>query len=147
MFKTPVICLGASLLTMFAIPASASEVGEVSVNPGYWNWSHLTRLAGIEFSEENTECLPEENATLSLEDLAESLDQACALSDVNSTAAGYEFTLTCDGFYSGVAHGTMTKYSDDSVGMQATGSVKLAGAEADFDFNAEATRVGTCPAG
>ena len=30
MFKTPVICLGASLLTMFAIPASASEVGEVS---------------------------------------------------------------------------------------------------------------------
>ena len=127
--------------------ANVENAGEVQVLPGYWNWSHKTRLAAIEFTEENTECLPEDKAQVSLQDLAEDLDQNCSLSDVIANESGYDFTLTCNGFYAGEATGSMTKLSDTDVMMQAAGRVVLAGVSADFDFEAQATRVGTCPAG
>ncbi|WP_293612814.1 DUF3617 family protein [Ponticaulis sp.] len=130
---------------LIAGTAAATEDAEISVAPGLWNWSHSTTLAGVPFSEENTECLPPDMASVSLQEMADDLNQDCVVSDIQPIQAGYSFTLTCTGFYTGEAEGTMTKLSDYQLQMDAEGQVGLAGMEADFSFSARAMRVDECP--
>ena len=126
------------------IAASANDRGEIAVEPGLWNWSHQTMLASFPFREENTECLSADKAKFSLQDVADHLGQKCSVSSMTEIANGYNFTLSCAGFYSGTANGTMTKESEDQLAMNATGIVDVGGVEADFSFNAKAERVGEC---
>ena len=127
--------------------ASAADAGTVSVNPGLWNWGHNTKLAGQPFSESNTECLPEDDANFSIQDIAESFNQACVISDISPQADGFVFKMSCNGFYTGEAQGSLTRYSADSLGVSAIGTVTLGGITAPFEFDAKADRVGTCTAG
>lgn len=124
--------------------ASASDAGKIAVEPGLWNWSHETLLASFPFKEENTECLPSEQASFSLQDMADHLGQDCSVSSMSERPDGYDFTLSCSGFYSGTAKGSFLRQSDESLAMNAAGMVDVGGVTADFSFKAKAERVGEC---
>ena len=134
----------AGLITL-AVPAHANSGAGVEVAPGYWNWSHDTTLAAISFSEENTECLSPNAARVSRDEIASDLDSGCRISQATPIPDGYDFTLTCSGFYSGEATGTLRRLSAHQLSMEATGRVVLAGIGANFAFEASANRVGDCP--
>ena len=137
--------LAASSLALIMIGSASADSPEIDLEPGYWNWSHHTTLAGIPFSEENTECLPPEQSQITLDRMAADLGQDCSVSNVTPLGSGYSFTLSCDGFYAGEASGTLRKLSDYQLQLQATGQVMLAGLAADFSFEANASHVGQCP--
>lgn len=147
MLKSSLFAACIALACSTAGAAYATDAGKVSVNPGLWNWGHQTKLAGQPFSESNTECLPEDDASFSIQQIADSFNQSCIVSDVAPQADGYVFKMTCSGFYTGEAQGSLTRYSADNIGVSAIGTVTLGGITAPFEFDAKADRIGECTAG
>lgn len=134
-----------SAVCLSPMMASANDAGEIAVEPGLWNWSHETLLASFPFKEENTECLPADKANFSLQDVADHLGQDCSIAGMSEKPEGYDFTLSCTGFYSGTAQGSMVRQNDESLAIDATGMVDVGGVKADFSFKANAQRIGDCP--
>lgn len=133
--------------TLLSSAASSEEVADsiFTVEPGMWTWSHETMLFGIPISEENTECLTPEVASMSLEDFAQDLDEGCSVGDLVKDGNTTRFTLTCTGRYSGTAEGSFRKISDQQIEISADGLVRLSDdIEAPFSFDARAKRKGSC---
>ena len=146
MFKLLVpLGLAVSSVSGISAAANADASGVISVNPGLWNWSHRTVLVSFPIEEENTECLPAEQSSISLNDLAEDLGQNCSITDVTENGSGYDFKLACNGIYAGTASGNFTKISDNQVRLTGAGEVSVLGEVGSFTIEANANRVGECP--
>lgn len=117
----------------------------LDVQPGLWQWSHQTRLSGIGFSEENTECLSQDMASMSLQEFVSKLDPACSVTTNEGAGGTIAFSLSCNGDIKGNATGTLTRSSDQKLSVQANGAVIFDDdVSAPFQFNAQASRQGSC---
>lgn len=133
--------------TLFGSVSTTAQETEthLDVQPGLWQWSHQTRLSGIGFSEENTECLSQEMASMSLQDFVTKLDPACSVTTDESSDSTIAFSLSCTGDIKGNATGTLTRTSDRKVSIQANGAVIFDDdVSAPFQFNAQASHQGSC---
>ncbi len=139
-----------SLCVLGASGAShAAEPGVVSVTPGMYAWSQTTiiRLDPIEFpiKEENLECLRDEKSQMSLQDIADDLDNECTMTRVDAIDGGYSFDMSCEGNVAGTVSGNLI-VEDDKVSLTASGNAVAMGFKAPVKMSATATRTGDCPA-
>ncbi len=143
----PVLFAAAAAALVAAISAAAwaDTVKDASfdVTPGQYHWQQNTSVAGIPISEDNTECLTEKKANMTLSGLARDLDKSCTVDEVAQAADGYTFKLICTGKIPGTAQARLV-HSDRSMTITAKGSAKLLGIPAGFSVKADATYVGAC---
>ncbi|MBI1359930.1 MAG: DUF3617 family protein [Alphaproteobacteria bacterium] len=143
----PVLFAAACAATAAALAAAAwadsMKDASFEVTPGQYHWQQNTSVAGIPISEDNTECLTEKKASMTLSGLARDLDKSCTVDEVAQTADGYTFKLICTGKIPGTARAQLV-HSDRSMTITAKGNAKVLGIPAGFSVKADATYVGAC---
>lgn len=134
----------------FATAADKEEQGVVVVTPGMYAWSQTTvlRVDPIEFppiKETNLECLKDDKSRMSLQDIADDLDNDCVMTRIDPIEQGYAFDMTCSGDISGAVSGSLIVDGDD-LRLNADGNAVALGIKARVSMNASASRQGDCPA-
>lgn len=145
--------LASSMMTGSASNSSDFKAGVVTLEPGEWNWEYKGQLSGLGFSEDNTECLPADMSSMSVQnimnelvsDLPEFIRPVCDVHTITPKPDGFTFKLSCTGSYTGEANGVYTRENDEKASLIAEGQIKFGGsAEGPFSISANASRNGVC---
>ncbi len=126
-----------------AAPTDNKESHTVQIEPGAWEWTHETMIGPAPITSTEIQCVTPEDATISLQKIADDLSGQCAMADITKTDEGYAFKLNCDGDVKGIANGKLSATSK-TVSLTANGAASLYGMMAPFTVKADAKHVGAC---
>ncbi len=122
---------------------SGAAADTISVRPGLWQWELKAVVGPAPITQSGTECVAADEASISFEELAADLNNACTVARLDTTPTGVSFSLVCSGDVPGQIDGVFD-YSDDAAKLNAAGEANLGGAPAPLSVDANATRLGAC---